>query len=85
MPITYREIVARGDAYVASYPEAKPLDRCMAMIAACIDDGIDERRRIVGAIHTAYPKFSPKFVGFVLTRLTGTIWKCGPEHCFTMI
>lgn len=50
-------------------PDANNYDRVVVLISACIEEGITEGKRIVGAV--ARLQFNKRFVGMVLTKNAG--------------
>lgn len=50
-------------------PDAKQYDRVIVLIAACIEEGLTEGKRIVGAI--ARLNFDKQFVGMQLVKNAG--------------
>lgn len=50
-------------------PDANQYDRVIVLIAACIEEGLTEGKRIVGAI--ARLDFDKKFVGIQLSKNVG--------------
>lgn len=55
-------------------PEANKHDQAIAVIAACIDEGLNTRPRIVGAMK--HLGFSTAHAAMMLTEATG----CNPER-----